>query len=166
MVRKYFESFKKYAFRLELLQKYNVKEEKESFAQFLKTGEISSEANAEWHALIRATGARGARMERVHVITLPLSDYLKYEIAHYTFNKQAGEHIKLLKKEEFDGLSPEILFDFWLFDDEIVLKMNYDATGKFLGAEEIKENIEPFIQLKNKALARATDFQEFEVSAR
>ena len=46
----------------------------------------------------------------------------------------------------------EINFDFWLFDDETVLKMNYDKEGRFLGIEKIKEDIKKYINLKNKLL--------------
>jgi len=38
----YFNKFTKYAFRLELLQKYDVDEEKESLNEFLKTGKVLS----------------------------------------------------------------------------------------------------------------------------
>jgi len=118
----HFENFKKYAFRLELLQEYNVDGEKESIKEFLKTGKVSEDKD--WTNLIKSAISRGAFMERVHVIILPISKYLKYEIEAYKANIEAGEKVSFMLKEEFDKINTKINHDFWLFDDKIVLKMN------------------------------------------
>ncbi len=153
----HFENFKKYAFRLELLQEYNVDGEKESIKEFLKTGKVSEDKD--WTNLIKSAISRGAFMERVHVIILPISKYLKYEIEAYKANIEAGEKVSFMLKEEFDKINTKINHDFWLFDDKIVLKMNYDLSGKFKGFEEIK-NASEFVKLKDITLLKSKPISE------
>jgi len=87
----HFETFRKYAFRLELLQEYKVEEEKAAFENFLKTGKVDEKQNADWHEIVRKAKARGAVMERVHVVDFPLSDYLRFEKEEYKLNELADD---------------------------------------------------------------------------
>ncbi len=151
-MEKYFKNFKKYAFRLELLQKYDVSFEEENYNNFLETGKVNHESNKEWHDIIKDAKQRGAEMSRVHVIKKPLSDYLKFEFEMYKGNQKAGEEILILKEEYFKSLDVDIYFDFWLFDDEVVLKMEYNKYGKYLAYQKLSNNIDKFISLKNKLL--------------
>ncbi len=157
----FFNNFKKYAFRLEILQEYNVDEEKEDFVIFLRTGKVNKKINNRWHKIITAAKKRGAVIKRVHVVELPLSDYLKYEIQHYKLNCDKGEEIFIILKDEFENLKSKINYDFWMFDDEIVLKINYDSKGRFLGFDEIKNDIHCFKELKNNLLHKAIKLKEF-----
>ena len=52
-------------------------------------------------------------------------------------------------------INSEINCDFWLFDDKIVLKINYNSEDRFLGFEEMNENISEYIKLKDKLLSIA-----------
>lgn len=148
----YFNNFKKYAFRLELLQKYTVEEEKEILEHFLKTGKLKKKEMGEWYKIITNAIERGTIMERVHVIKKPLTDYLRFELESYKLTTKNGEKVFLLSQEEFNKIKTSISSDFWMFDDKIVLKMNYDKEGRFLGFNEINENLEEFIELKKKLL--------------
>ena len=158
---KYFESFKKYAFRLELLQEYDVEYEKSDFENFKKTGQVNNDDLVDWHKIIVNAKNRGAVMSRVHVVNKPLSTYLKYEIEGYKANSNIGEKILFLDKNDFDTIDTFIGFDYWLFDDDIVLKMIYDERGKFLCYEEVKSSLKPFIELKNKLLGVSKDFRDY-----
>ncbi|MFJ5119242.1 MULTISPECIES: DUF6879 family protein [unclassified Kitasatospora] len=46
----------------------------------------------------RVKGCRstGRRVGRVHVLTRPLTDHLRFEFAHYRHNIAAGEDIRIL----------------------------------------------------------------------
>jgi hypothetical protein len=62
----------------------------------------------------------GKLFQRVHVVTSPLSDYLKYEFAWgYVFNARAGEDIRILDlaHQADPGLPAH---DSWLFDNTTV----------------------------------------------
>jgi len=151
---KYFKNFKKYAFRLELLQRYDVEDEKESFLKFIDSGKVLN-INSDWYKLIKESIKRNVVIQRVHVVKLPLSDYIKFEVGIYKKNIKAGEEVSLIDLDQFNKLNLGINFDFWLFDDEIVLKMNYDKNGKFLNFEEIHENIDKFVNIKNILLSQS-----------
>ena len=155
----YFNTFKKFAFRLELLQEYDVKEETESFAKFMSTGIPTN--FPEWEDIIKKANDRGAQMSRVHVLTFPLSDYLKYELSCYKNNENAGEKILLINGSHYNELGLNKITDFWIFDDNIVLKMRYSKEGKFLGFETITTDIDDYIQTKNLLLKNATEMRLF-----
>lgn len=107
----YFNCFKKAAFRLELLQAYDVKSEKEAMTKSQQTGQVAP--NKEWGAIIQAAKQRGAEMKRVHIVEEPYSDYLNFELAAYEHNRRAGEQIYTLKQSIYDQLGLT-LTDFWL----------------------------------------------------
>lgn len=159
-MEEYFKNFKKYAFRLELLQEYDVEEEKEAIKKFLKSNKI--EPDKEWINIIKKARRRKAIMHRARVIKLPLMDYLKFEIKAYQFNIASGENIYFIYQEEFDKLNSEINYDFWLFDDKIVLKMNYNNKGKFMGFVKIKSDIDKYIKFKDRLLSIAKPMKELE----
>lgn len=124
-------------FRLETLQAYAVDYEAEEFERFLATGRINEEPT-DWQRMITAHTQAGRRLQRVHVVQEPLSDYLRYELAIYAVHAQAGEEIRLIPTpgDQWPGEIPRGL-DFWLFDDHDVWSMEYDAQGHFLAAQRV-----------------------------
>ncbi|MGH8910210.1 MAG: DUF6879 family protein [Egibacteraceae bacterium] len=136
---KAFNLFAVEAFRLETLQAYRVEAEAEEFAAFLR-GEpvpVSTPGNSPWLRRIAETTAQGKRWRRVHVIRLPLSDYLRYELScQLRDNVPAGEDIRVI---DAAWSVPAVLNrDFWAFDTHtaqpVVWLMNYDVDGRFLGS--------------------------------
>ncbi|MFD9593274.1 DUF6879 family protein [Kitasatospora sp. NPDC059973] len=53
-------------------------------------------STAWWLTRVRNYRATGRRIAQVHVLTRPLSDYLRYEFAAYAYNVEAGEDIRIL----------------------------------------------------------------------
>jgi len=111
--------------------------------------------NSDWQKILKNANKRRAKIKRVHVFKKPLSEYIKFEIESYKLNIKEGEEIYTIDKIDFDDLKLKIDFDFWLFDDNIVLKMYYDKGGKFLGFEEIPTNLNNFINIKNILLSKS-----------
>lgn len=113
-----FRKFKHSAFRLETLQWYGVGYEEGPLEQFLAGKPVVHDPSKdEWCGMIRNAVASGRRMERVHVVVEPLTDYLRYEMHSYAPNVEAGEDIRLIPVR--DGDWPADLpkgHDFWLFD--------------------------------------------------
>src|SRR5712692_3371864 len=135
-----FRSFKRSAFRLETLPRYRVGGEDESIARFLAGEEPPpNERKGAWTDLIRSNMAAGKRMHRVHLIRGPLTDYLRWEIEWgYPPNVEAGEEIGILHVQDSD--LPELgTEDFWLFDDELAVRMDYDSEGHWLGAAPLTD---------------------------
>jgi hypothetical protein len=155
-------------FRLETLQAYDVDVEHESFAEFLRTGRLDSPGDVEWRAMISGHVAAGRSLRRVHVVEEPLTDYVRYEIAEYVRNHDAGEDIRLLPVPV--GEWPEGLphaTDFWLLDDgqptESAWAMEYDDAGRFLGVARVEDAdlIDTYRQWRDTALALSKPLSDY-----
>jgi hypothetical protein len=136
-----FESFRRSAFRLELLDRYVAANETEPFRRFL-AGEPQDPAWREpWKEFVRGAVRDGKRITRVHVVDEPLSDYLEFELTcGYPAGAAAGEDVRILRRHGRPHLSLTD-YDFWLFDDDVAVAMAYDADGNFLGADTITDQV-------------------------
>lgn len=157
----FFESFEREAFRLETLPVYNVKGEWDEFQHFLATGDPSCSDDDEWYQEVRNYRATGRWIGRVHIVTRPLSDYLRFEFAAYPYNVRAGEevHILDLTDQPNPGLPDQ---DFWMFDESKVVRMDYAEDGTQLG-RELLEGVDaaPYVEWKRIALEHAEPFTEY-----
>lgn len=157
-----FEECRYTAFRLETLQVYDVGYEKEAFRRFLTDGEvITTSSHQEWARIVGS----GRRFRRVHVVIEPLTDYLRFEcVCAYRSNVEAGEDVNLLPIGE--GSWPEGIprFDYWLFDSERLVRMNYAPDGTMLTPELVSEpdEIVRANAVRDRALHLATPFSEYE----
>lgn len=79
-----------------------------------------------------AVGA-GRQVGRVLVVTFPLSPYWRWRVATAPSHVAAGEDIRLVDWRGHPDLA-ELTDDFWLFDDQRVLALDYDPAGAFIAA--------------------------------
>jgi hypothetical protein len=91
---------------------------------------------ADWCQTVRGHIDAGHSMRRVHIVDLPLSEYMRFEIeCCYCDTELAGEEIRLVDRSK---LSPELLKitkeDFWFFDSATVMVNDYDETGRLYQA--------------------------------
>jgi hypothetical protein len=126
--RRLFTDVRQSWFRLETLQRYDATNEREDFAAFLR-GEPLDSAPGPWQAMIREHVAAGRQLVRVHVIEEPLSDYIRYELAAYVPNVQAGEDVRLIPVPAGTWPADVPRHDYWLFDDERLWLMDYSPSG-------------------------------------
>ena len=139
-----FAAFKYTAYRLETLQQYGVGYEDESFRAFATGKPLRADpARDEWTAMIRSATAQGKAFQRVHVVTEPLSEYLRYEMAWwYGPNVDAGDDVRILPADcdrADDLVALRELPDYWLFDSSDLWVMNYDTAGQFRYAEQASD---------------------------
>src|SRR5262249_1563778 len=137
------------AFRLEVLDLYDVGTDGGDVARYLRGDrEPDPERKGPWLAQLRAERNSGKRAQRVHVLPSPLSDYLRYECEWgYVPNVEAGEDIRILDLAENPcPAEVNIGHDFWLLDDTLVIRMHYDAAGRYLGAETLPSSALPRYQ--------------------
>ena len=153
---KYFNSFQKSAFRVEILQRYNVNEEQEAYNFFLQHKKLPRSFWEDWHNIIQQAKNRGVIMQRVHLIKFPITSYLSFEIEAYKKNITAWEEIFYLP---FDECSIKIESDFWIFDDTVVLKMCYDQDGSFVGFKELEDD-GYYLQIKNFLLGNKRNIED------
>ena len=152
----YFNSFKKNAFRVETLQRYNVDEEQEAFQYFQKNKKLPEWFWEDWCDIIKKAKTRWATMQRVHLIQFPISQYLSFELEEYKNNIKAWEEIFYIP---FEKCSVKIESDFWIFDDNTVMKMNYDKNGAFLNFEETKD-VRQYLEIKKYLLENKKDIED------
>jgi hypothetical protein len=158
-----FDSFENLAFRLESLDLYTVAGEAAEYARFLAGEELPASTEGDWARFVKKSTSKGKVMQRVHVISIPLTPYLKYEIYWgYVYSCVAGEQIYIIDRA---NVSPEVLrtTDFWLFDRKTLVIMRYDAAGRFLHAEieDSPEMLAAYISLSASLLSAATPLKEF-----
>src|SRR5262249_23111732 len=102
----------------------------------------------------------------VHVISHPLTDYLRFELVGYQANVEAGEDVRIADR----GEHPELVTlsrDFWIFDadtpDAWVVQMHYDAASHPLGHHVTSDLqvIDQCRQERDLALAWSTPLHEY-----
>ena len=104
------------AFRLETQQRYAVPAEDEQFRAFTEGRPMPSDPRVDRSMqIIRAAAARGCRIRRVHVVDLPLTGHLRYELAAYRENINAGEEVGIAVRRWHPDLA-ELTEDFVLFN--------------------------------------------------
>ncbi|MGI5338312.1 DUF6879 family protein [Streptomyces sp. CA-181903] len=154
-----FAEFGQEAFRLETLDDYGRSGNVDAYRTFLSGAPRPVDYNADWVEEVRSHTGRGKRVYRVHVLTRPLTDYLRYELGWgYRKNMTGGEEFFILdvtdKPNPLAG-SP----DFWLFDSKTAAVMRYDDQGAFLGAEILPQSMaEEYVRRRDTALAQAEPF--------
>ena len=129
--------FTKTLFRLEALAAYNVASEGPDFARYL-AGEPGPtlERRQPWLDRLSAEASRGQGRRRVHTVTLPLSDYLKFE-CEWSYALNPYEDIRILEltalRPDLQGLVDAAGGDFYLADEEHVIRLHYNAENQPLG---------------------------------
>ncbi|MEU3185073.1 DUF6879 family protein [Streptomyces sp. NPDC006923] len=158
-----FDTFEREAFRLETLDDYSGSGSTDAFRAFMDGQERPAEYNADWLAEVRSYVDSGRRMYRVHVLTRPLSPYLRFELGWgYVTNATAGEEFFILDVTNRPTPLPENASDFWLFDSVTPAPMYYTHGGKFLGAEVLPDDrAAEFVARRDVALAHAERFPDW-----
>lgn len=135
-----FETFEHTAFRLEPRDRYNVAGEQEGLRRWLagETPDDEEEQRRPWLDKMRAATAAGKRVERVRVVTEPLSDYIRFEMDGTVYNDAAGEDIRYLPRHHpvAAQLPGE---DYWLFDSRMFCRLNFDADDQLTSFELIDD---------------------------
>ena len=161
-----FETFDRDAFRLETLAKYDVPFEAAALERFVngqplpptRVGELAS-----WDALIVKAVSGGKTLRRVHVLSHPLTPYLRFEIEWgYCYTATLGEQIRLLPDPDLE-LSKTASEDFWLFDDSLSVFLRYSPTGGYLGADTDDDpaTIERCRRVRDATWARSISLSDY-----
>lgn len=163
-----FYGLKKEFFHLELLDSYEIDpedESHESFVQFKKGNVVIPEwLNADFKDS-ETLREKDIREIRLHIVSLPLSDYLRWEIAtSYRPFIEHGVDVFLISRNEFDQYALTIVDDFVVIDDESVVVIKYDEQGRWLGYEGPATEdtvVNSMVSLKNYLLSKALPLEEF-----
>jgi hypothetical protein len=134
-----FETFRASAFRLEALQHYVLGEDEPRRQAFREGRPLPPRpGKVESMRMVRDAVAAGKRVHRVHVVDMPLSDYIRYELAVYPENIAAGEDVRIACRASNTRLN-DLDTDFWLFDGETdqpaVVWFRYTPEGQIISRD-------------------------------
>jgi hypothetical protein len=160
------------AFRLETLPQYSIPEDAERLRVFRETGRPPKRTTetSPWLRLVADSTAAGRQWRRVHVVSRPLTEYLRFELLGYVENAAAGEDIRIADRDTHSALA-NLAEDFWLFDADtdhaVAVLLRYDQEGRFLGAERADhpDAIARCRAQRDLALALAVPLEEYLTSA-
>ena len=156
-----FREFHTEAWRLETLAAYNVPQEEEEIREFLAGRRIDPHtySNAYTEDLKRVR-REGKTKGRVHIVTRPLSEYLRYEFMCYLPHAWAGEDIRIM--DVTDRHNPLAgVQDFWMFDKAEVVLMNYEVDGTQIDREVHRGDVTPYVEYQRVALAGSVPFEDY-----
>jgi hypothetical protein len=163
----HFEQARTTIFRLETLQNYGNSGEDPALAAFLAgQPHLITPAKREWTALVRDRRAAGCAMQRVHVVTEPITDYLRFELTWgYQPNVDAGEDIRIVPVAVGQQWPPElpVRTDFWLFDLSVLFALRYNQGGAWLATDEVTDPaaVEQACVWREAALQRALPWRHY-----
>ncbi|MFF1698514.1 DUF6879 family protein [Streptomyces sp. NPDC058257] len=158
-----FDTFEHEAFRLETLADYSRSGNTDAYQEFAEGRDKPADYNADWLTEVRDYVDSGRRLYRVHVLTRPLTSYLRFELGWgYATNATAGEEFFILDVTGRANPLPGDIGDFWLFDSTTPATMRYDPDGRFLGADVLPDDQSAeFVSCRDTALAHAVPFADW-----
>ena len=124
-IGEFFRAFEYTAYRLEVRDRYDARDENESLRKFLVGEPDDLLWMQNWRDLLSEATAQGRRFARVRVVSLPLTDYCRFGVWCAQFANRAGEDIRYLDRGQAGALKlPD--HDYWLFDSRLLLRMHFD----------------------------------------
>ena len=160
--QRFFDSFARSAWRLELYPVYAMPQEAENISRWRAGERLPEDHWSPWMERVAGYRASGRSIGRVHVVRRPLSEYLRFEFDwYYQPHVRAGEDIRILDlTDEPDPGLPD--HDFWLFDEQQVVQMLYRPDGTQIGRELVEHpDIEAYLKWRDMACTAAVPVQEY-----
>jgi hypothetical protein len=149
--------FKHSAFRLETRPVYTVPQEVELLERFRNGEEVSLGPDHPWVVRVKAATAAGKTMQRVRVISNPLTEYERLELSLYPYSIDAGEDIRIMVGGAVDHTG---FPDFWLFDDQVAIILHYSIDGRFLEALEQADS-DSFRSMRDESIRHSMRLVEY-----
>ncbi|MGW3836181.1 DUF6879 family protein [Streptomyces microflavus] len=126
------------AVHLETRDAYAVGEEAQDLKAWRAGALAEVENRAIWwrpfHEAVAEAVGRGVAVQRARVVSLPATEYVRFEHACTPRNLAAGEEVRWLRRDRALGLLLPA-HDFWLFDGTLVRWHHFAGDGAHLGDE-------------------------------
>lgn len=161
-----FDGFGSSAFRLEVQQTYAMSDELDDLDLFLSGAPRPANYNEAWHDYIRGHVAAGKTVQRVKLIRRPYTDYTRFLMEWgVPGNVAAGEDYRIIDVPLGEHVElPDQ--DFWLFDEELVIRLDFDEAGGLSGIERIEQpDLGYYRQVRDAGLRRALPFRDWHAGA-
>lgn len=149
------------AWRFECQPTYSMSREQDNLRRW-RAGESKPEAhNSKWHEEVREIVQSGRSIGRVRTVRFPLTEYQRFQLDWaIPGNIEAGEDIRILDLTDLELDLPS--HDFWLFDDAIVVDLNFNPDGTLLNIDQ-RENpdLTQHRKWRDMALTHAVSLNEW-----
>jgi hypothetical protein len=135
-----FRGFTCSARRLESRQHTHIDAEQPRFRAFL-AGELPETCEWEptsWTEMIGRQTRAGRTLQRVRVMSQPLSEYNRYLLYRTPYNLGAGEDIRYLERAQANAMGlPD--HDYWVFDSALICFLRFTANGRLIGYDVVDD---------------------------
>ena len=129
--------------RVQTLDRYDVASDGDDFRRYL-AGEAEPTASRKGRGSITygRSSTPAAPGATCTFCSTPLSDYLRYACEWgYAYNVQAGQDVRIVEPAAADLVHELVTVgDFWVIDQKLVVRMQYDAGGRFVGADPVSDD--------------------------
>ncbi|MYT76563.1 MULTISPECIES: DUF6879 family protein [unclassified Streptomyces] len=126
------------AMHLETRDAYAIGEEDQDLTAWRAGVLAAVEDRASWwgpfHDAVAEAVSRGVIVQRARVVSLPPTEYVRFEHACTPRNLAAGEEVRWLRRDQALGLLLPA-HDFWIFDDKLVRWHHFGGNGAHLRDE-------------------------------
>jgi hypothetical protein len=166
-VSEHLHRFERSVFRLEALDHYTSDAEDEDMRRWFAGEPVSFASDDDYFHQVRNATAAGKTWQRVHAVSGP-TPYVRFEVEGYAENEAAGEDVRILQAANLEAIFGEQPPDFWLFDDALVLRMQYDGTGRIVAIPVIQDPsaLSRYRRLRDVALQHAVPVREYRAALR
>ena len=156
-----FRDFQSEAWRLETLPEYRVPQEEEEIRAFLAGDRIDPHTHSNSYTEdLKRVRREGRSKGRVHIVTRPLTIYLRYEFMYYQPHVWAGEDIRIMDVTDRENPLAGVQ-DFWMFDKTEVVLMNYEGDGTQIDRAVYEGDVARYVEYQRIALAMSVPFEEY-----
>ena len=169
---KYWDDMREEWFKLEVLQDYTGEDDGPSLRNWLegdkkKSLELITDEDPKFTADCRLKIAQGVRLTRVHIVEMPLSPYMEWEVEYYKRLSipLRGEQVYLVNAKDLGSLRiPN--GDLMLFDSRRAIVNEYDQKVRMVASKfyDIDDNLSSFLELKKTLESHAKKLETGEVN--
>jgi hypothetical protein len=150
-------------FRFEVLRAYGSALELESLRAYL-AGEPKIRLNQTgWNDFVRSRVDAGVIWNKAHVCRSPLTDYERWSFEWPCADtEEAGQRLYILDLAEVAESPALPEYDYWMYDESIVIRMRYDEEGRYQGNERLPDaEVAAHVAYRDAAIAAATRYPDY-----
>ncbi|SFT84777.1 hypothetical protein SAMN04487904_110134 [Actinopolyspora lacussalsi subsp. righensis] len=157
----YLTDYKRTAWRFETQPAYAMPNEQDNLNRW-RAGEPKPEGhNATWHETVRKAVNAEKTIGRVRTVRQPLTEYQRFQLDWaIPGNIEAGEDIRILDLTDLELSLPSQ--DFWVFDDETVVDLNFRPDGTLINVDKLEDpDLDQYLKWRDTALAHAVSLTDW-----
>lgn len=155
--------FQRSAWRFEAQPTYTIPREQERIELWRSGVPEPADHNKVWRDRVRWHVSEGRSVSRVRIVRPPLTEYQRYSFEwSIPGNTQAGEDLRILDLNDHPDLEPLPKPDWWMFDDQVVVRLDFNDDGTLAGYELVNESdVDGYRQLRDRVSGLAVPFAQY-----